>query len=172
MTITLRPLTPADADTLYTLAYGANRDWMTWDAPYFAHPVPDRETFARSGLFQLPFVAGILVDQTLVGTVTAYYEDDELKRWLECGIVIYQPTGWNHGVGSQALRLWAHQLFAHTDLPHLSLTTWSGNVRMMHAATRAGFREEGRLRQVRFWQGRYWDSMKYGMLREELPELR
>jgi RimJ/RimL family protein N-acetyltransferase len=27
--------------------------------------------------------------------------------------------------------------------------------------------KEAQVRQVRYWQNRYWDSVKYGILREE-----
>ncbi|MGN1292109.1 MAG: GNAT family N-acetyltransferase, partial [Levilactobacillus brevis] len=58
-------------------------------------------------------------------------------------------------------------LWTQTPLPHIGLTTWSGNQRMCHLAESLGLREEARVRQVRYWQGRYWDSVKYGVLREE-----
>jgi RimJ/RimL family protein N-acetyltransferase len=64
------------------------------------------------------------------------------------------------------------RLFNETDLPHLSLTTWSGNKRMMALAERVGMKLEGRIRSVRFYEGQYWDSMKYGILRSEWEEIR
>ncbi|WP_179395464.1 GNAT family N-acetyltransferase [Lacticaseibacillus absianus] len=170
MTPILRTLTTADMPTLYALAYEGDRTWQQWDGPYFDHATPDRAAFlAHPPIETLDHIAGVIVDDQLIGVVTAYYEDGPLRRWLECGIVLYRSGQWGHGIGSQALRLWAQTLFARIDLPHLSLTTWSGNSRMMHAAVNAGFQLEGQLRQVRFWQGRYWDSMKYGCLRDDCP---
>jgi len=52
-------------------------------------------------------------------------------------------------------------------LPHIGLTTWSGNQRMMHLATAIGLNLEGRIPQVRYWQGQYYDSVKYGILRSD-----
>ena len=54
-----------------------------------------------------------------------------------------------------------------TELEHLGLTTWSGNVRMMSCAHGLGWQQEACIRRVRYWQGTYYDSVKYGVLREE-----
>ena len=41
------------------------------------------------------------------------------------------------------------------------------NDRMIGLAKAVGMQEEARVRQVRYYQDRYWDSVKYGILREE-----
>ena len=38
---------------------------------------------------------------------------------------------------------------------------------MIGLAKAVGMQEEARVRQVRYYQDRYWDSVKYGILREE-----
>ncbi len=50
------------------------------------------------------------------------------------------------------------------------MTTWSGNPRMMSLALKLGFQQEARLRKVRYYQGKYYDSVKYGVLRSEWQE--
>ena len=52
-------------------------------------------------------------------------------------------------------------------LEHIGLTIWSGNSAMMAVAEKVGFLKEGQIRKVRYYQGRYYDSVKYGILREE-----
>lgn len=47
------------------------------------------------------------------------------------------------------------------------MTTWSGNPRMMSLALKLGFQQEARLRKVRYYDGKYYDSVKYGVLRSE-----
>lgn len=54
-----------------------------------------------------------------------------------------------------------------TPLPHIGLTTWSGNYRMIALAESLSLKKEAEVRQVRFWQNKYWDSVKYGVLRSE-----
>ena len=109
----------------------------------------------------------IYVDGKMVGSVSAYYDDGYLERWLEVGLAIYDERKWGQGIGRQALELWIDELFQRISLPHIGLTTWSGNQRMMKLADRLGLKCEGRIRKVRYWQNTYYDSVKYGVLREE-----
>jgi putative hydrolase of HD superfamily len=47
------------------------------------------------------------------------------------------------------------------------MTTWSGNTRMMHLAEKLGFVKEAVYRKARIVNGIYYDSVSYGILREE-----
>ena len=38
---------------------------------------------------------------------------------------------------------------------------------MMKLAERLSLKLEGRIRKVRYYQNQYWDSMKYGVLKDE-----
>ena len=38
---------------------------------------------------------------------------------------------------------------------------------MMTVANKLGFLKEGQIRKVRYYQGHYYDSVKYGILRKE-----
>lgn len=67
--------------------------------------------------------------------------------------------------------MWIDHLFNDvTDLPHIGFTTWSGNKRMMHLGDKLGMKLEWQIRQVRFWQGKFYDSVKYWVLRSEWEE--
>ncbi|WP_225419638.1 GNAT family N-acetyltransferase [Lapidilactobacillus wuchangensis] len=172
MAVTIKPLTASDILPLWQLAYGkGNSEWQNWNGPYFHDPVLTLAEFQQKFKSHNWMRQGIWVDQTLVGEVSAYYEDGPLQRWLDVGIVIYQQQSWQHGIGTQALKLWLDLVFAQTDLPHVGLTTWSGNVRMMRVAEKLGLNLEARVPQVRFWQGKYWDSVKYGVLRTDWQHL-
>lgn len=75
---------------------------------------------------------------------------------------------WGNGIASIALKTWLAELFAqHPELPHIGLTTWSGNIGMLRVSEKVGLLHEGTIRQVRYWQGTYYDSVKYGVLRSE-----
>ncbi|ELR64421.1 hypothetical protein C942_02444 [Photobacterium marinum] len=41
---------------------------------------------------------------------------------------------------------------------------------MMACAEKLGLQQEARLRKVRYYQGHYYDSVKYGVLRSEWEE--
>jgi RimJ/RimL family protein N-acetyltransferase len=47
------------------------------------------------------------------------------------------------------------------------MTTWNGKGEMIAVAKKLGFLKEGQIRKVRCYQGQYYDSMKYWILREE-----
>ncbi|MFZ2951758.1 MAG: GNAT family protein [Streptococcus suis] len=84
------------------------------------------------------------------------------------GIVIYQQKYWNGGYGTRALKLWMDHIFqTNTELEHIGLTTWSDNHRMMRAAEKIGMIKEAQIRKVRYWKGHYYDSVKYGIIKEE-----
>lgn len=108
----------------------------------------------------------ITVDGTFIGTVGCYWIDKNTD-WLETGIVIYDPTYWNGGYGTEAYKLWIDYLFDHTALHRLGMSTWSGNYRMMKVAKHIGMQGEARIRQARQVDGQYCDAIKMGILRSE-----
>ena len=169
--LTLRTITAADLPALWEAAYGGDRSWLDWDGPYFPHDVPARDEFITvigpRDYADNPWRAAIVVAGHPVGVVSAYYDDGDLRRWFECGIVIYDPTLWGRHIGQRALTLWIDHLFSVTDLPRVGFTTWSGNTRMLALGPRLGMTKEACVRQVRWWDGRWWDSVRYGVLRDE-----
>ena len=147
-------------------------EWKKWDGPYFEdyQMYPEFEAFRMSKLYNFfcnDTVWGIFVDQEPIGIVTRHWEDEK-TRWLEIGIVIYQQKYWNGGYGTRALKLWMNHIFqTNTELEHIGLTTWSDSHRMMRAAEKIGMIKEAQIRKVRYWKGHYYDSVKYGIIREE-----
>ena len=79
--------------------------------------------------------------------------------------MIYDPAHWGGGLGREALRQWTNLTFAETDAHVLTLTTWSGNERMVRSAARVGYQECGRVPEARAWQGRRCDRVRLARLR-------
>ena len=145
--------------------------WKQWDGPYFG-PDDDRSfaEFAeewRSGLMS-GHRAVVTVDGRRAGFVSRFEEPPTGGGWWEVGIVVFRPTLWGRGVGCRALRLCTEATFATTDAQVVTLTTWSGNGRMIHCAGAVGYRECGRIPQARSWQGRRWDLVTMALLRDDL----
>lgn len=170
--VTIERITLEDMPRLRELMFDGDMEWKNYDGPYF--PIKNYDKAHLQDFIQEKenYVTGkfsrkILFNGEMVGTCTAYYEDGDLKRWLEVGISLFDTGVWGRGIGYQALEQMVTLCFETTDLPRIGLTTWSGNTRMMALAAKLGLKEEGRIRKVRYWKGRYWDSMKYGILREE-----
>jgi RimJ/RimL family protein N-acetyltransferase len=172
--VNIRTIHEDDLPDLWRLMYGEkNPEWKKWDAPYYPFERQPYDhfvvTFSKNIEGDLPRFMAIEIEGTLKGTVSYYWEYKPTK-WLECGIAIYDPDYWAEGYGTEAVRLWVDYLFKKIEIPRIGLTTWSGNRRMMRCAEKCGFTLEGRLRKVRYYNGTYYDSMRYGVLREEWEE--
>ncbi len=173
MTIELKKITKADLVTIWEISYGpkADLEWMNYNGPYFNDPILTKKEFVTGWATQIinhHRFKMIVVDEKVVGIVTAYWEDGKLKHWLEVGLVIYDRSMWGKGIGTKVLKEWLLYLFSeYPELPHLSFTTWSGNPGMEKIGKKSGMTREGIIRKVRYWQGIYYDSVKYGILREE-----
>lgn len=167
--LAIRPVEGRDLSRLWELIYKDEApEWKKWDAPYFPHESIPFETYMETAtdLINKDNFWVITVDENVCGIVSYYYEDAECK-WLEFGIVIHEGQNWGKGIGTRALKLWINHLFESLDIRRVGLTTWSGNERMIRVGEKLGMRLEGRIRQVRFYEGNYYDSIRMGILREE-----
>ncbi|MDO5734456.1 MAG: GNAT family protein [Eubacteriales bacterium] len=167
----------ADAEKIWRLAYSTQEpEWSKSNAPYFEEyqAYASLDDFINSNDWS--FLQGeqrrcIRVDNEPLGMVSRYWVDRK-TRWMEVGIAIYDEHKWGFGYGSQALALWTSACFEeYPELEHLGLSTWSGNSRMLALAESIGYQKEAEIRAVRFWQGVYYDSIKYGVLRGEWEKL-
>jgi putative hydrolase of HD superfamily len=103
----------------------------------------------------------------IIGSVNWYWKSIE-TLWMEVGIVIFNENYWGRGIGKIALEMWIDELFnSYPDIVRLGLSTWSGNTRMMRLAESLGLKREAVYRKARIVEGRYYDSLSYGILREE-----
>lgn len=174
--VTLKTIVKEDLPAIWAISYGpkADLEWMKFNGPYFNNPVKTWKEFSGDyglSLIESPMNQVIVVNETIIGMVSAYWSDGDLKQWLEVGILIYDFKFWGKGIGTTALSLWLNTLFNHFDyLPHIGFTTWSGNEGMQKLGEKTGMQKEGVIRKVRYLHGKYYDSVKYGILREELPK--
>lgn len=170
-TICLRSIKKEEIFYLWKIAYGADLEWMKWNGPYFNEPVFTRAEFkkmAENTYLDTPYRAVIVYENKLVGQVSAFWEDGKLKQWLEFGILLYDRRIWNKGVGTKAIELWITYLF--TITPHIQrigFTTWSGNKGMIKVGETLGMKKEAQIRSVRYYNQKYYDSIKFGVLRRE-----
>ncbi|EST11414.1 GNAT family N-acetyltransferase [Sporolactobacillus laevolacticus] len=103
----------------------------------------------------------------LLGRVSWYWESKE-TNWLCAGIGIFDPDYWGNGRGFEAFGLWTDYLFqAMPEIVRVDLRTWSGNHGMMKLAEKLGYTKEACFRKARIVDGKYYDSIGYGVLREE-----
>ncbi|MCL2112745.1 MAG: GNAT family N-acetyltransferase [Streptococcaceae bacterium] len=171
--VTIRPVQKAYLRELWEISYGPKADlkWMDYNGPYFQDPILSWEEFSAKVTPKInqPNFALIIYQNRIVGQLSSYWEDGDLQKWLEFGLVIYDSKLWGKGIGKGVVPIWMQQLFeTYPEIQHLGFTTWSGNPGMMRLGEKCGLKREGQIRKVRFWQGNWYDSVKYGILREEL----
>jgi RimJ/RimL family protein N-acetyltransferase len=166
--VTLRPVTEDDLSWLASLrsspAAAGLHEWHGW-----TDPQRRRRQWAESGL---------LGDDG--GTLIVLHDADRVGQvsWRK---VTTGPTafGWaiavglapdfrGRGYGSEAQRLLARYLFAHTQVNRIEATTEITNVAEQRALEKAGFTREGILRGTTFRQGRWHDHVIYSVLRDEV----
>ncbi|MEC0127943.1 GNAT family N-acetyltransferase [Paenibacillus pabuli] len=179
--IVLRCVEKEDLTELYELIYSEDvPEWKQWDAPYYALEHESYEDFERGMLNRLEATQSnsdpdsiriIEMNGGIVGTIS-YYWEHRPSMWLEMGIVLYRSAQWGRGIGTRVLQMWSGHLFEQLPLARVGLTTWSGNERMMRSASKAGLQVEGRMRRCRIVNGKHYDSIRMGMLREEWEQMR
>ena len=82
-------------------------------------------------------------------------------------ITIGERDAWGRGLGTEATELMLGHAFENLGLHRVGLSVFSYNTRAIRAYEKAGFRHEGRLRDAIQRDGRYWDEIQMGILREE-----
>jgi len=92
------------------------------------------------------------------------------NRSAEVGIHIGEKKYWNQGFGTRAMRLMCQHVFDDLNLNRLWLQVFETNQRAVRAYEKAGFVNEGRLRQAQYLQGRYVDVLIMSILRSEWRE--
>lgn len=171
--IELKPFNEQDLRIIWAIGFKEEYpEWSKWNSPYFDEyrSYQTFEEFKQSKVFDYLMsdtCRGIFLDSKPIGKVSRYWEN-KMTRWLEIGIIIYQSNGWSKGIGFMALTQWVTQtFFDFPEVQRVGLTTWSGNQRMMRAAKKIGMTQEACIRKVRYFEGIYYDSVKYGVLRDE-----
>jgi putative hydrolase of HD superfamily len=154
--------------------------WQDFDGPYFKRTDDDIETFIKNlrekvltNQWPTPRTRLVIADRVtnrMIGSVNSYWESKE-TNWLCAGIGIYNDRLWGQGLGFEAMSLWVDYLFmANPEIVRLDLRTWSGNHGMIALAKRLGFIQEACFRKARIVDGKYYDSLGFGVLREEWME--
>lgn len=83
------------------------------------------------------------------------------------GIGLGEREFWGQGYGTEAMELVLQYAFTELNLHRVSLNVFEYNPRAIRSYEKAGFRVEGRQRQAFEREGRRWDAIYMGILREE-----
>jgi RimJ/RimL family protein N-acetyltransferase len=92
-------------------------------------------------------------------------------RWNHSDVFVGIGLGdrdyWGNGYGTDAMRVILRYAFMELNLHRVSLDVFEYNPRAQRSYEKAGFKVEGRQRQAMQRDGRRWDFIFMGILREE-----
>jgi RimJ/RimL family protein N-acetyltransferase len=91
------------------------------------------------------------------------------NSWV--GIGIGQRDYWDHGYGTDAMRILARYAFEELGLHRLTLNVFGYNTRAIHVYEKFGYQVEGRIPEALHREGKRWDMIFMGLLREEWQKL-
>jgi RimJ/RimL family protein N-acetyltransferase len=165
--IYLRPLEPADAPLLTTWF----NDQEFTRLLFHCRPVTLAQELAflqKIGESQTDYALGMVLRSTdqLIGTA-GLKDMDVRHRHIGFGIGIGDKTMWHKGYGADATHLLLGHAFQTLNLNRVYLHVYEFNKAAIRCYEKVGFRVEGRLRQSHFAEGRYWDTIVMGIIREE-----
>lgn len=118
---------------------------------------------------RLPDATGEEPKWKLVGSL-AFENIDWRIAAAEFGIVIGDKSYWDHGYGTEAVRLLVKHGFETLNLNRIYLHVFEINSRAIRAYEKAGFTIEGRERQAEFRNGRYIDVLRMSLLKAEFSQ--
>ncbi|MFZ1057702.1 MAG: GNAT family protein [Candidatus Rokuibacteriota bacterium] len=165
---TLRPLTPEDAAVL--------APWMNDDeVTHFMFTGQRPLTIAQLAeeirrQTENPAHTVFLVEDRATRRPIGYaglYDIHPTARKAEFRILLGAREFWNKGYGTEVTELLTFYGFDRLNLNKLWLGVIDDNKGAVRAYEKAGFREEGRLRQELYRNSRYYDSIRMSVLREE-----
>ncbi len=107
-----------------------------------------------------------LTDDKLIGEVYL-----EVFNWMGrdafVGLGIGERDYWSKGYGTDAMNILLRFAFTEINLRRVTLTVFEYNPRAIRSYEKAGFRHEGHLRNYLNREGRRWNELYMGILREE-----
>ena len=110
-----------------------------------------------------------LDEDKLIGTV-GLERREHLHRTATLGIFIGDKDYLSKGYGTEAIRLLLDYGFNYMNLHSIKLQLLSFNERALKCYKKCGFRETGRIRENRFINGNYYDTICMDILENEFTE--
>ena len=110
-----------------------------------------------------------IADDKLLGDIDLFVYN-WLGRDAFVGLGIGEREFWGRGYGTDVMRVILRYAFIEVNLNRVTLSVFEYNPRAIRSYEKAGFRHEGRMRQFLNKEGRRWEMLFMGILREEWME--
>lgn len=95
---------------------------------------------------------------------------DWIHRRASLGLLVGEEDAWGKGVGSEAVNLLLSYAFDTLNLHRVSLGVHSDNQAAIRVYEKAGFTQEGVLRENAFVDGEYVDGVLMGILEDDFEQ--
>lgn len=171
--ITLKPIKLNEKDEFYKLATESYGSQFWYDVR--TKKSKTREEFFRDwhdGYFdsncpEKGQCFWIEVKARKIGQVN-YNKIDLKNKKVEIDIIIGAKKDMGKGYGPDALKALIKYLFENFNLNKIWISARVNNPRAIRAYQKIGFKTEGVLREEDYFQGKFIDCVRFGILRKEL----
>jgi RimJ/RimL family protein N-acetyltransferase len=143
----------ADSDPVQISSEKRIKDWFDKQA---------EEGFKPERYF---FSVRTLAEDQFIGFLGIWVNLIHREAWV--GLGIGERDFWSKGYGTDMMRLCQQYVFTELGMERLSLGLHEYNPRALRSYEKCGFRLEGRTRRDLMREGRRYDSLWMGILREE-----
>lgn len=111
------------------------------------------------------FTVRTLADDRYIGDLALWVDLVHSEAWV--GLGIGEREFWSKGYGTDMMKICQLYVFDELGLERLSLGLFEYNPRALKSYEKCGFRLEGRTRQDLLREGKRYDSLWMGILRDE-----
>ncbi|WP_442602983.1 GNAT family N-acetyltransferase [Paenibacillus sp. KN14-4R] len=163
----LRPFTLQDVEAYHSTLFHEESRRLTGTKTIFSQDMIEK------------FVERISSDSTRIDLLLIRKQDeksvgdivlmdmDETNRSAHMRITIFDEEDYGKGYGPEAIRLLLHHAFGVLNLHRIELNVYAFNQRAIRAYEKIGFVQEGRMRDVLYYNYEYHDSITMSMLAHE-----
>ena len=106
-----------------------------------------------------------LADDKMIGFVDINKPNHHHDAWV--GIGLGEPDYWGKGYGTDAMKVFLRYAFCEMNLHRVSLSVFDYNPRAVRSYEKAGFKLEGRGREMILRDGQHFDVIYMGILQHE-----
>ncbi len=107
-----------------------------------------------------------LEDNRLLGDINLDVVNNWMGRNAFVGLGIGNREDWGKGYGTDAMKIMLRFAFTEINLNRVTLTVFEYNPRAIRSYEKAGFQYEGRMRGALLKDGKRWDMLFMGILRD------
>jgi RimJ/RimL family protein N-acetyltransferase len=171
-------LAAVDAEEISKFLAGANRDSelmrLLDSVPSVPHSSKKTKEWFEKHLDEMGDTLYWFTIRTLEGNCLLGDISLEVVNWQArdafVGLGISPREIWGKGYGTEAMQLALEYAFLELNLRRVTLDVFEYNPRAIRSYEKAGFRHEGRQRGALFKEGKRWDLIHMGILRDEWME--